>query len=628
MGLHTGNVLGYETRNKQCFQCGLGFSSETHDCRKNWSGSSKAMEADVAKSLIVDNKSMIELGVRVAVLIGDDDSSTISAVRNAIDTPITKWSDINHATASFSKSLFKLQPKHKKLTNRVIKHFKHLFACAIRFNKNEAAKVAKELRNIMDHVFGNHFNCTSWCKYNEDAINYKYKGLPYGRPLFGEEMKKDLLILFNRLADKADQLAPAGSSQRNESLHAMGTHRICKARHYGGSEALDYLVAATVASKNLGCAYVADVKEKLSMSPGRHTVAYKSQMQCNRQKQYERSQTSEIKRRRLFKKNEKKQSTQNKEQREGISYQSGMGLYSTPVPNILVAMKIPEDCVPIIFDIETTGLGMTAGICQLAAKVSGENESFMRYILPDRGFSFHASQINGFSISNGILMAHKAPVKTTPLHTVYTEFIQFLKKANASVVLLGHHAHKFDTRLVLRDVQMLGLLDEFAGVVKGFGDTLPMLKKLFPKRISYKLSVIVSAELGESATVGIHDALRDCEVLDEVLQKAIEQNLLTKEHIVKCCIDINSCVQKENNNLEVSKFRLLLEPLRPHISEAMLTKMAKSQLTMEILTDTYCLSSAEGIKILLGESVNGKARVTRSKRIQDSIISYLASINM
>ena len=110
---------------------------------------------------------------------------------------------------------------------------------------------------------------------------------------------------------------------------------------------------------------------------------------------------------------------------------------------------------------------------------------------------------------------------------------------------------------------MLGLLDEFAGVVKGFRDTLPMLKKLFPKRISYKLSVIVSAKLGESATVGIHDALRDREVLDEVLQKAIEQDLLTKEHMVKCCIDINSCVQKENNNLEVSKFGLLLEPLHP-----------------------------------------------------------------
>ena len=46
---------------------------------------------------------------------------------------------------------------------------------------------------------------------------------------------------------------------------------------------------------------------------------------------------------------------------------------------------------------------------------------------------------------------------------------------------------------------------------------------------------------------------------------------------------------------------------------------------MKILTDTYCLSSAEGIKVLLGEHVNGKTSVTRSKRIQDSIISYVAS---
>ena len=158
----------------------------------------------------------------------------------------------------------------------------------------------------------------------------------------------------------------------------METHRICKARNYGESEALDYLVAATVASKNLGCAYVADGKEKLSTSPGRHTVAYKSQMQCNREKQYKHSQTNEIKKGRLFKKNEKKQSTQNKEQREVISYQSGMRLYSTPVPNILEIMKI-----------------------------SGINESFIRYILPVGGFSFYASQINGFSISNGILVTSR-----------------------------------------------------------------------------------------------------------------------------------------------------------------------------------------------------------------------------
>ena len=262
-------------------------------------------------------------------------------------------------------------------------------------------------------------------------------------------MKKDLLILFNRLADKADQLTPAGSSQWNESLHAMEIHRTCKARHYGGSEGLDYLVAATVVSKNLGCAYVADVKEKLSISPGRHTVAYKSQMQCNREKQYKRSQTSEIKRRHLFKKNEKKQSTQNKEQREGILYQSGMGLYSTPVPNILVDIIIPQDCVPIIFDIETTGLCMTAGICQLAAKVSGLNESFMRYIFHLTGFSvFTLHRPMDFLSAT----AYSWPIMFRSLHTVYTEFIQFLKKVNPSVVFLGYNANKFNTRLVLRDV--------------------------------------------------------------------------------------------------------------------------------------------------------------------------------
>lgn len=54
---------------------------------------------------------MAEVGVRVAVLIGDDDSSTIAEIRSFIDTPILKWSDINHATASVVKALYGLQKK-------------------------------------------------------------------------------------------------------------------------------------------------------------------------------------------------------------------------------------------------------------------------------------------------------------------------------------------------------------------------------------------------------------------------------------------------------------------------------------------------------------------------------------
>ena len=47
IGFLTGKILDYQTRNRKCRSCGLGKLSNTHDCRKNFYGSAKAMEAHV-----------------------------------------------------------------------------------------------------------------------------------------------------------------------------------------------------------------------------------------------------------------------------------------------------------------------------------------------------------------------------------------------------------------------------------------------------------------------------------------------------------------------------------------------------------------------------------------------------
>ena len=58
-----------------------------HDCRRNWSGSTKAMEADsCVETLKVVNKS--GQGVKIGVIIGDDDSSAIHHVW----ARVSKWS--------------------------------------------------------------------------------------------------------------------------------------------------------------------------------------------------------------------------------------------------------------------------------------------------------------------------------------------------------------------------------------------------------------------------------------------------------------------------------------------------------------------------------------------------------
>ena len=54
IGIKSGKVIGYSTRNKRCAVCEAASRAgqakvRSHDCRLNWSGSSKTMEPDMGK---------------------------------------------------------------------------------------------------------------------------------------------------------------------------------------------------------------------------------------------------------------------------------------------------------------------------------------------------------------------------------------------------------------------------------------------------------------------------------------------------------------------------------------------------------------------------------------------------
>lgn len=77
-----------------------------HDCRCNWGVSSKAMEADVCTELVKACEECHK--AQVAILMGDDDSSTIKKVRESVNHNVEKWSDIVHAKRAFGSSMYNL----------------------------------------------------------------------------------------------------------------------------------------------------------------------------------------------------------------------------------------------------------------------------------------------------------------------------------------------------------------------------------------------------------------------------------------------------------------------------------------------------------------------------------------
>ena len=71
IGFLSGKLIDYITRNRKYRTCDAGHNVE-HDCRKNFHGSAKAMEADADVELINHSKIFREAGLQVKCIIGDE----------------------------------------------------------------------------------------------------------------------------------------------------------------------------------------------------------------------------------------------------------------------------------------------------------------------------------------------------------------------------------------------------------------------------------------------------------------------------------------------------------------------------------------------------------------------------
>ena len=100
----------------------------------------------------------------------------------------------------------------------------------------------------------------SWCKalLLDDPSEYKYRSLPFKRPISHDGITRELGLVFKKYAHKADQLCNLGSSQANESLNNAIARKAPKFQHYSSSESLLYRISATVAEKK-GSSYTVEI---------------------------------------------------------------------------------------------------------------------------------------------------------------------------------------------------------------------------------------------------------------------------------------------------------------------------------------------------------------------------------
>ncbi|XP_052212333.1 uncharacterized protein LOC127831382 isoform X2 [Dreissena polymorpha] len=161
----TGKVLAYAVRSKTCRVCSQHKKKgndpcKLHDCRKNWSGSAKAMEPDMVTEMIIETA---KKGVKVTGIVGDDDTTTAARLKTNVPHMVEKRSDKNHVKKNLANCLYGMQKNFPTLSTKIINYLLKLFNYNISQNKQNPVGISRGMDAVVGHVFGDHSFCDDTC---------------------------------------------------------------------------------------------------------------------------------------------------------------------------------------------------------------------------------------------------------------------------------------------------------------------------------------------------------------------------------------------------------------------------------------------------------------------------------
>ena len=232
IGKETGKCVAFAVKSRRCRQCEVAEKENrpvmAHECYRNWTGSSKAMEPAMAVDMIGEIKSQ---DCDVKSLTMDNDSTTIARVQ-AVHGDINKLSDTNHTKKSIVNSLYKLNEQHKELrNNKTINYISKMIMYAIHQKQGDITGLQTRLDQVVPHMFGDHSKCDAvWCGHLKDPTKFSYKSLPFKRAFSNLALKSDLEKLVSQYRAKAEKLAYLGSSQANEAFNTTVASKAPKSR--------------------------------------------------------------------------------------------------------------------------------------------------------------------------------------------------------------------------------------------------------------------------------------------------------------------------------------------------------------------------------------------------------------
>ncbi|KAK0176941.1 hypothetical protein PV328_001039 [Microctonus aethiopoides] len=583
----------------------------------------KAMEAAAGVELVNHSNILKEAGLQVRVVIGDEDSSMIAAVR--ADNPtqkVHKLSDKNHLTKNFVNELYKIRDQYKELGRKnVILHIKKCFTYAVSQNKGNSKQLAVNLKQIPDHIFSRHENCGNWCSPNKKHTLNLSDGILYDA----------LIRLFEKYASNSHKFSIAASSQGNESFNNIVANKAHKNKCLSTTAACDIRVASAVCVKNDSEKSILNIQKKLDIPSGSRTITFVRQSDMKRKKRSLLSQSKTKKLQRIELKKRRELLRKSSEKREDITYESNCGInrLTNFVCDSESDLAVDEDGTNVVyFDFETTGFAADAHILQIAAICN--TQIFNVYVHTKTNITTSASAVTKLRHDHGgNLLYQDKEVQTLNILEALESFRQFLKKLSdgrKKCLLVAHNA-RFDVPRLLRAINNVNA-SEILHFITGFADTLALFKSVLTDRKGpgkFKLESLSQDFLKNSDNEhqSFHDAAYNVLSLQNLVETLnLKNNLFT--FYKKCNVYLQDLSNANKTKVNLKK----LTELKGIISLTMCKKLAMNDISVDILKEMFKQEGDKAIVELFTQKVdNNKVRITKKKDIK-KVLDFLNNQNL
>lgn len=361
----TGLVIDYHVLSKYCHSCAINekllkgrnsvefqnwFVTHKILCDKNYTGSSGAMEKDIAE--ILWRRSEQLCGMRYMTVLSDGDAKTLQHL-NTLNVYgegnyIDKEECLNHVAKRLgtglrnqvkdwkSKGVTLSGKKYGSLTEEKIVKLQNYYRCAITKNIPHVEKMKTAIFATLQHEMSTdndprHEKCPdgedSWCFYRRAVA--KREVPPSHKKYLGTalsmEIIQKIMPVYQRLAnDELLKRCLRGKTQNaNESLHSIIWNK-CGKDTFVGKQKICTAVAEGVSEFNQGCMTTANFKWSVfGVSPGENTTVICQKRDKRRIQQSVKRLQNAYKQARKQKKYCKTKEQKKQKEKEGPTYGAG-----------------------------------------------------------------------------------------------------------------------------------------------------------------------------------------------------------------------------------------------------------------------------------------------------------------